>query len=281
MSAGGGGGFFNRLNPWGAGGGGAPGGHQGGGLGGRGGSHPRPHHGPGGGWRGISFEDSTEYDFADNDRNLYGEGQYPPHRAFSDAEYEARRNAIFNPEGAPPTNTDSRESMPPPETTWYEQQGGGLYPPPINMPGSLGQQGQSITHGPPGGRQMGMPSMLRGPQGHPPATGPPGGGHITRPPAAPLPAPTAQQGGAQIAVHPTGNMGGGVPQAVTGRGTQAITPHEYSGINMALERLAPIITDADTSRNLHWQHDMVLNRGDIAFQRTANGLGESRSSCSR
>ncbi len=131
MSAGGGGGFFNKLNPWGVGGGGAPGGHQGGGMGSRGGSHPRPQ-GPGGGWRGVSFEDSTEYDFADDDRNLYGEGQYPPHRAFSDAEYEDRWNAIFHPNGAPPTNNNSRESMPPPETTWYKQQGRGLYPAMLN-----------------------------------------------------------------------------------------------------------------------------------------------------
>ena len=28
---------------------------------------------------------------------------------------------------------------------------------------------------------------------------------------------------------------------------------------MAVERLAPIITDADTSRNLRWQHDMAGN----------------------
>jgi hypothetical protein len=70
--------------------------------------------------------------------------------------------------------------------------------------------------------------------------------------------PAAQQGGAQIAVHPTGNNGGGVPKkAMTGRGVQANTSHEYSGITMALERLALIITDADTSRNLRWQHDVA------------------------
>ena len=48
-----------------------------------------------------------------------------------------------------------------------------------------------------------------------------------------------------------------MPQAVTGRGAQAITSHEYSGITKALECLALIITDADTSRNLRWQHDVV------------------------
>ena len=61
----GGGGFFNRFTPWGGGGGGDAGGHQGGGPG-RGVNHPRPQ-GPGGGQRGISFEDTAEYDFADDD----------------------------------------------------------------------------------------------------------------------------------------------------------------------------------------------------------------------
>jgi len=77
------------------------------------------------------------------------------------------------------------------------------------------------------------------------------------PPAAVPQAPAAQQGGAQIAVHPIGNNVGGVPQAVTGRGAQAITSQEYSVISMALECLASIITDADTSRNLCWQHDVA------------------------
>ena len=59
----GGGGFFNQINPWGTGGGGAPWGHQGGGPGGRVGNHPRPQ-GPEGGRRGVSFEeDSEDYDF--------------------------------------------------------------------------------------------------------------------------------------------------------------------------------------------------------------------------
>jgi hypothetical protein len=86
-----GGGFFNRFTPWGR-GGGAPGGHQGGGPG-RGVNHPQLQ-GPGGGRRGVSFEDAVEYDFADDDRNLYGEDQYPLRRAFSDAEYEAHWNSI-------------------------------------------------------------------------------------------------------------------------------------------------------------------------------------------
>ena len=81
MSASGGGGFFNQLNPRGARGGGAPGGHQGKGPGGRDENHPRPQV-PGGGRRGVSFEDSTEYDFSDDDRYLYEEGN-TPHGVYS------------------------------------------------------------------------------------------------------------------------------------------------------------------------------------------------------
>ena len=153
--------------------------------------------------------------------------------------------------------------MPPPETTWYKQQGEGLYPPTINLPGTQGQQGQSITNGPPRGRQMGMTSMLRGPQGHSPATGPPGGGHITMPPTATLPAPAAQQGGAQIAVQPAGT-GVGRSQAVSGMGTQGPTYQEYLGISMALKHLAPIITDADNSRNLSWQQAVAGDATKLA-----------------
>ncbi len=153
--------------------GGAPGGHQSS-VPGRGDYHPQSQ-GPVGGRRGVSFEDSVEYDFANDDKNLYGEGQYPPRRAFSDAEYEARRNSIFHPDGAPPMNNDARGSRPPPETTWYEPQGAGLHPT-MNLPGPQGQQGQAITPGPPGGtRQMILPG-LQGQQGQSPATGPPRGG---------------------------------------------------------------------------------------------------------
>ena len=133
----GGGGFFNRFTPRGGGGGGAPGGHQeaaaraggsprGGGLG-RGVNHPRPQ-GPGGGRRGISFENSAEYEFADDDRHLYRGDQYPLHRAFSDAEYMARRNSIFHLDGAPPTSYDARGSIPPPENAWLGHQGADLHP---------------------------------------------------------------------------------------------------------------------------------------------------------
>jgi hypothetical protein len=86
----------------------------------------------------LGFSEPAEYDFADDDRNLYGEGQYPPRRAFNDAEYEARRNSIFHPDGVSPTNNDTRGSMPPPETTWYEPQNAGLHPN-MNLPVPQGQ----------------------------------------------------------------------------------------------------------------------------------------------
>ncbi len=90
-------------------GGGVTRGHQGGGPG-RGVNHPRLQ-GPGGGRRGVSFEDAAEYDFPDNNRSLYGRDQYPLHRAFSNAEYKARRNSIFHPDDVPPTNNDANLAM--------------------------------------------------------------------------------------------------------------------------------------------------------------------------
>ena len=231
-------------------GGGVTGGHQGGGPG-RGVNHPRLQ-GPGGGRRGVSFEDAAEYDFANNDRSLYGGDQYPLHCAFSNAEYKARRNSIFHPDGVPPTNNDARGSMPPPGNAWHGQQGLGLHPT-MNLPGRQGEQGQSLIPSPSGERQMPMTGP-QGQQGQPPAPEPPGGGggqNITNAAAAPQ-VLAAQQGGAQIAVQPGGNNGAGVSQAVTGRVAQGTTSQEYLGISMALERLAQIITDADTSRNLCW-----------------------------
>jgi len=124
----------------GRGGGGAPGGHHGGGLG-RGSNHHQPQ-GPGGGWQGVSFEDAAEYDHIDNARTLFEDKQYPPlRRAFSDAEYEARQQSIFHPNGASPMNNDARGSMPPPANDWYIQQGMGLHLT-MNLPGHLSQQGQ-------------------------------------------------------------------------------------------------------------------------------------------
>ena len=101
----------------------------------------------------------------------------------------------------------------------------------------------------------------QGQQGQPPATVPPGGAQNI-PLAATAPqAQAAQQGGAQIAVQPGGNTGVGGTPTVPGRVTHGAISHKYSGITMALKRLAPTMTDADTSRNLRWQQAVA---GDAA-----------------
>jgi hypothetical protein len=111
---------------------------------------------------------------------------------------------------------------------------------------------------------MSMPG-LQGQQGQSPATEPLRVGKIIMPAAAAPQALVAPQGGAQIAVHSTGNNGGGVPNALTGRGAHGTTSQDYSGISMALERLAPIITDADTSRNLRWQQSVTGDATKLAL----------------
>ncbi len=77
----------------------------------------------------------------------------------------------------------------------------------------------------------------------------------------PLPqAQAAQQGGSQIVVQPArGNTGVGGTPTVPGRVTHGhgAISHYYSGISLALERLAPIMTNADTSRNLRWKQTMA------------------------
>ena len=56
-----------------------------------------------------------------------------------------------------------------------------------------------------------------------------------------------------------GNTGVGGTLTVPGRVTHGhgAISHYYSGISLALERLAPIMTYADTSRNLRWQQTMA------------------------
>jgi len=105
-----------------------------------------------------------------------------------------------------------------------------------------------------------------GQQGQPPAPGPPGMvKNATTATAAPQ-APAAQQGGAQIAVQPPGGTNvGGMPQNLTGRVAQGTNSQDYSGISRALERLAPIMTDADTSRNLQWQQAVQGDNAKIAM----------------
>jgi hypothetical protein len=69
-----------------------------------------------------------------------------------------------------------------------------------------------------------------------------------------------QQGAAQIAVQPAGGLGrsgaGGTAQPPTGTGPTGTSPQDFSGIASALERLAPLMTDADTARNLRWQREV-------------------------
>jgi len=78
-------------------------------------------------------------------------------------------------------------------------------------------------------------------------------------------APAAQQGGAQIAVQPGGTNGGSVPQNLMGRGAQKTNSQDYSVIAWALERLAPIMTDADMSRNLQWQQAVQGDNTKLAM----------------
>ena len=125
----------------GEGGGGAPGGHHGGDPG-RGLNHHQLQ-GPGGGQQGVSFDGNEVYDYIDDARNLFGDDLYPLHCAFSGAEYEARQRSIFHPDGAPPMNSETRGSMPPPDNDWYRQHCMGLHLT-MNLPGHLGQQGQTL-----------------------------------------------------------------------------------------------------------------------------------------
>jgi hypothetical protein len=209
-----GGSFFNRFPPWG--GGGSSGGQHGGGQHGpgRGGNHPKRHpHGPGGSRGHVTFEDKGDYDFADDGRDYSG-GRYSIRLSLSDSEYEARRNAIFQPEGAPLAGDTAGEHhaggrgggqpMPPPPPAWQGQQGAGLLPPTAPLQDPQGQQGLLL-----------VPIPL--------------GGGATNPPAMPAhQAPTAQQqGGAQIAVQPPsghGGAGAGLPQAPAGRGANGNPP---------------------------------------------------------
>jgi len=225
--------------------------------------------------------------------SLFEDEQYPPLRcAFSDAEYEARQRSIFHPDGAPPMNNDARGSMPPPAPAneWYRQQGMDLHPtmnlpghlsqqgrdpawygqqgvgnyPSVTPPGPHGEQGQELSPGLCGEEQMPTATPL-GQQGQPPAPGPPGMVQIATNATAAPQAPAAQQGGAQIANQPPGgtNMGG-MPQNMTGRVAQGTNLQDYSGISRALECLAPIMTDADTSRNLRWQQAVQGDNAKIA-----------------
>ena len=59
-----------------------------------------------------------------------------------------------------------------------------------------------------------------------------------------------QQGAAQFAVQPAaglGRSGARTAQPPTGTGPTGTPPQDFSGIASALERLAPLMTDADTA----------------------------------
>ncbi len=156
---------------------------------GRGGNHPeRRPHGPGGPRRHVLFEGDGNYEFADDGRDYSG-SRYMIRRGLNDSEYKARRNAIFQPEGAPPTRDSTAGS------THTEGRGGGQPMPP---PAWQGQQGAGqLNHAAP-------PHDPQGQQGSFLVPIPPGGG-ATTPPAVPVPqAPAQQLGGTRIAVQPHG-----------------------------------------------------------------------------
>ncbi|KAL3779917.1 hypothetical protein ACHAW5_009799, partial [Stephanodiscus triporus] len=91
------------------------------------------------------------------------------------------------------------------------------------------------------------------------------GGLPSAPPPPFVPQP---QGGAQIAVQPPATQGGtGTGRAHTPAGAGPINTHpqEYSGIASVLERLAPLLTDADTARNLRWQRDVDGDKKKLAI----------------
>ena len=126
--------------------------------------------------------------------------------------------------------------------------------------------GRATYAPPPPARQgqlgIGLPpaAPFQGPQGQqwqPPVPIPWGGGATTPPATSASQAPLAQQHrGAQIAVQPPAGHGGAgarLAQAPTSMGANGTPPQEYLGISSALERLAPIMTDADTARSLQWQ----------------------------
>lgn len=230
-------GVFNR---WGGGGGGGSGGA------GRGGPPPRRPLGVGADPRqGFSFDDERDYDTAEDGREYYppaGRGP-PPARGvtYSPAEYEARRTAIFS--------TGSLDD--------HHDAGAGVgQPRPVPPRGNQGFE--QWPH-----QGVASPQVA-------PAQG--GGG---LPSAPPPPVVQQPQGGAQIAVQPPashGSAGTGQAHAPAGAGQINTPPQEYSGIASALERLAPLLTDADTARNLRWQREVDGDKDKLrVWQMEATG----------
>jgi hypothetical protein len=66
---------------------------------------------------------------------------------------------------------------------------------------------------------------------------------------------------------PANQSGAGTGRAHTPAGAGQINtpPQEYSGIASALERLAPLLSDADTARNLRWQQEVDGDKTKLAI----------------
>ncbi len=58
--------------------------------------------------------------------------------------------------------------------------------------------------------------------------------------------------------------GAGLPQPTAGVINNGTPPNEYSAIASALERLAPVMTDADTARSLRWQREVEGDANRLA-----------------
>ena len=122
--------------------------------------------------------------------------------------------------------------------------------------------GQNMPPPPHGGQ--GTLSLAQGTAGPPDLTAQDGGGpsQAQLPPFAP-----PQQGAAQIAVQPAaglGRSGAGTAQPPPGIGPTGTPPQDFLGITSALERLAPLMTDADTARNLRWQRAVDGDKNKLA-----------------
>jgi hypothetical protein len=128
----------------------------------------------------VLFEDKTGYDFA-NDSREFAERPYTLHCGLSNLEYEARQNAIFQPDGDPLVRNPNAGNHP---------------------AGGRGDVQLGIA---PGG--TGLPGLGRLTPPGPPydPQGQQGSGTPPNPPVVQMhQAPDLQLGRAQIAVHPTG-----------------------------------------------------------------------------
>ncbi len=165
-------------------------------------------------------------------------GRGPPPacgQSFPPAEYEARRNAIFS-----AGSVDD-----------YQDAGaGGRHPMPAHP--RWGQGFESLPDqgslGPRDPTALGRGAPSSAPQ----------------PPVAPQPQDGAHRSMCshlQVRVA-LGRVGPTPPPGLRPINTP---PQEYSGIASALERLAPLLSDADTARNLRWQREVDGNKTKVAI----------------